>query len=199
MSSLMSLLLLLLLFQLQGICRKTLKPFYSEHITTSRGRRRTIANITSVPSIVHDKIIIREEGTLQALNLTSSLQGSEKIYDSQKTNYEAFMQGLVRLAVSGKNAIDVHHVKNNILVQTNDDLSIYTIVELYKSDFPINVNQTPSIFGYLNSIAELVEIFNTNVKKKNSDDGGTRPTMRSPVLRCGNNPTHGLHPKVSHY
>lgn len=115
--------------------------------------------------------------------------------DSQATNVEVCRQDLARLAVFGKNAIYICRIRNNLLVQVvgktftfytlqKKSVDMYLMVELYSFDFPMIINQIPSIFGHLSQIAHVVDIFNTHVKFQPSTNvENIRPTMRSTMMR----------------
>jgi hypothetical protein len=60
------------------------------------------------------------------------------------------------------------------------------MVELDKFNFPMNINQIPAIFGCLNRITDIVDIFKKYVRSQCSDisDNKTiRKIMRSPVMQ----------------
>lgn len=60
------------------------------------------------------------------------------------------------------------------------------MLELDKLISPMNVNQVPSIFGYLNRIADVMDICTKYVRSPGSDasnDETIRQTLRSPVMR----------------
>ncbi|KAI8056428.1 hypothetical protein BDF21DRAFT_300534, partial [Thamnidium elegans] len=90
--------------------------------------------------------------------------------ESESKNYDACMQDLFRLATFGKNAIDIYYLKSTLLIQAigptftfyllqKKSEDIYSMVELDKLNFPMNINQIPAIFGYLDRITVFVEIF----------------------------------------
>ncbi|GAA5806721.1 hypothetical protein MFLAVUS_000069 [Mucor flavus] len=117
--------------------------------------------------------------------------------ESESKNYDACMQDLFRLATFGKNAIDFYYLKSTLLIQAigptftfyllqKKSEDVYSMVELDKINFPMNINEVPGIFGYLDRISIIVDIFKKYVRNQNSDisDSETiRKTMRSPTIR----------------
>lgn len=58
------------------------------------------------------------------------------------------------------------------------------MMELDKFEYPMTISQIPAIFGYLDRIADVVDIFKEYVKDQDAiaNDNKTRKTLRSPVL-----------------
>lgn len=108
------------------------------------------------------------------------------------------MQDLFRLATFGKNAIDIYYLKSVLLVQVTGSTftfyvlqkkseDVYSMVELDKLTFPLNVNEVPGIFGYLDRISAIVEIFKMYITNQHLDvidnEETVRNTMHSPIIQ----------------
>ncbi|KAI9259743.1 hypothetical protein EDC94DRAFT_521055, partial [Helicostylum pulchrum] len=116
--------------------------------------------------------------------------------ESKRGNHEACKLNLVRLGIFGKNAIDIYKLKSTLLVQVigsnytfyvlqKKNVDVYTMLELDTFTFPMNVSQILSTFGYLDRIANIVDIFKTYVKSPSSENNeeAFRQTLRSPAMR----------------